>query len=70
MASGHPGTIFSIISAYLPCNLGCRFLTDVVFGNRHGMGTIRPAPLVLGKEPTGVVLVSACMVCDVGSIVA
>ncbi|KAL6754997.1 hypothetical protein V8C86DRAFT_3099855 [Haematococcus lacustris] len=33
-----------------------RYLTDVVFGNRHGMLTIRPAPLVLAGEPLGVVL--------------
>jgi len=36
--------------------VGDRYLTDVVFGNRHGMLTIRPLPLELGSEPTGVVL--------------
>ena len=35
-----------------------RYLTDIVFGNRHGMLTIRPAPLTTQGEPAGVVLVS------------
>ena len=34
-----------------------RYLTDVVFGNRYGMFTIRPQPLTLQGEPTGVALV-------------
>lgn len=36
--------------------IGDRYLTDVVFGNRHGMLTVRPAPLTNAGEPTGVVL--------------
>jgi phosphatidylglycerophosphatase GEP4 len=34
--------------------LRCRYLTDVVYGNRHGMLTIRVAPLETEGEPTGV----------------
>ncbi|GBF97341.1 hypothetical protein Rsub_10032 [Raphidocelis subcapitata] len=34
--------------------IGDRYLTDVVFGNRHGMLTIRVAPLTLRGEPPGV----------------
>ncbi|MEW5319018.1 MAG: hypothetical protein WDW38_010194 [Sanguina aurantia] len=36
--------------------VGDRYLTDIVFGNRHGMMTVRPAPLVLEGEPAGVVV--------------
>ncbi|GAQ83869.1 hypothetical protein KFL_001660060 [Klebsormidium nitens] len=32
--------------------VGDRYFTDVVFGNRHGMLTIRPAPLTAVGEPT------------------
>lgn len=39
--------------------VGDRFLTDVVFGNRHGMLTIRPAPLTRKGEPFGVVMARA-----------
>jgi hypothetical protein len=38
-------------------DLECRYLTDVVFGNRLGMMTIRPAPLTTKGEPLGVVMV-------------
>lgn len=31
-----------------------RYLTDVVFGNRHGMMTVRPRPLTREGEPLGV----------------
>lgn len=31
--------------------VGDRYLTDVVFGNRHGMLTIRVAPLTSKGEP-------------------
>uniref|UniRef100_A0A7S3QU54 Phosphatidylglycerophosphatase n=1 Tax=Dunaliella tertiolecta TaxID=3047 RepID=A0A7S3QU54_DUNTE len=34
--------------------VGDRYLTDVVFGNRHGMMTIRPEPLTTQNEPLGV----------------
>lgn len=36
--------------------VGDRYLTDVVFGNRHGMLTVRPVPLTRAGEPAGVVL--------------
>lgn len=36
--------------------VGDRYLTDVVFGNRHGMLTVRVAPMTLRGEPPGVVL--------------
>lgn len=38
--------------------VGDRYLTDVVYGNRNGLLTIRPSPLTLSGEPGGVVLVS------------
>lgn len=34
--------------------VGDRYLTDVVFGNRHGMLTVRVAPMTLRGEPPGV----------------
>ena len=37
--------------------VGDRYLTDVVYGNRNGMLTIRPAPLTLEGEPSTVHLV-------------
>ncbi|KAF5840080.1 mitochondrial PGP phosphatase-domain-containing protein [Dunaliella salina] len=40
--------------AYELLMVGDRFLTDVVFGNRHGMMTIRPEPLTTQNEPLGV----------------
>ena len=30
--------------------IGDRYLTDIVYGNRHGMLTIRPKPLTLQGE--------------------
>lgn len=36
--------------------VGDRYLTDVVYGNRHGMYTIRPEPLTLEGEPSGVLV--------------
>jgi hypothetical protein len=39
--------------------IGDRYLTDVVYGNRHGMLTIRPSPLTLQGEPFTVRLVRA-----------
>jgi phosphatidylglycerophosphatase GEP4 len=36
--------------------IGDRYLTDVVFGNRHGMLTIRVAPLTSKGEPPGVLV--------------
>ncbi len=36
--------------------IGDRLLTDVVFGNRHGMLTVRVAPLTSKGEPPGVLL--------------
>ncbi len=38
--------------------VGDRYLTDVVFGNRNGMLTIRPAPFTSKGEPKAVLLVS------------
>jgi phosphatidylglycerophosphatase GEP4 len=38
--------------------VGDRYLTDVVYGNRNGMLTIRPAPLTLEGEPSTVHLVT------------
>ena len=38
--------------------IGDRYLTDVVYGNRNGLLTIRPAPLTLEGEPSAVLLVS------------
>ena len=38
--------------------IGDRYLTDVVYGNRNGLFTIRPAPLTLEGEPSAVLLVS------------
>lgn len=36
--------------------IGDRYLTDVVYGNRNGLLTIRPAPLTLEGEPSAVLL--------------
>jgi phosphatidylglycerophosphatase GEP4 len=36
--------------------IGDRYLTDVVFGNRHGMLTVRVAPLTSAGEPPGVLV--------------
>lgn len=49
-----------VISLFL--HHGCRYLTDVVFGNGHGMLTIRPAPFTTHNEPLTVRLVRACRV--------
>lgn len=38
--------------------IGDRYLTDVVYGNRHGLLTIRPAPLTLEGEPSAVLWVA------------
>lgn len=38
--------------------VGDRYLTDVVFGNRNSMLTIRPAPFTAKGEPKAVLLVS------------
>ncbi len=40
--------------------IGDRYLTDIVYGNRNGLFTIRPAPLTLEGEPSAVLLVSCC----------
>ena len=41
--------------------IGDRYLTDVVYGNRNGLFTVRPAPLTLEGEPSAVLFVScAC----------
>ena len=37
--------------------VGDRYMTDVVFGNRLGMLTIRPAPLTWDGEPSTVKMV-------------
>ena len=37
--------------------VGDRYLTDIVFGNRLGMLTVRTAPLTLRGEPKAVLLV-------------
>ena len=37
--------------------VGDRYLTDVVWGNRHGMATVRVTPLTSKGEPPGVLLV-------------
>jgi len=36
--------------------IGDRYLTDIVYGNRNGLLTIRPAPLTLEGEPSAVLL--------------
>ncbi|DBA75186.1 hypothetical protein WJX77_000248 [Trebouxia sp. C0004] len=36
--------------------IGDRYLTDIVYGNRNGLFTIRPAPLTLEGEPSAVLL--------------
>ena len=41
--------------------IGDRYLTDVVYGNRNGLFTIRPAPLTLEGEPSAVLFVSAAL---------
>ena len=45
--------------------IGDRYLTDVVYGNRHGMLTVRVAPLTSKGEPPGVaaarVIEEACV---------
>ena len=41
--------------------IGDRYLTDVVYGNRHGLLTIRPAPLAVKGEPQVVQLVSSLL---------
>jgi predicted HAD superfamily phosphohydrolase YqeG len=38
--------------------VGDRYMTDVVFGNRLGMMTIRPAPLTWDGEPSTVKMVT------------
>ena len=38
--------------------IGDRYLTDVVYGNRNGLLTVRPAPLTLEGEPSAVLFVS------------
>ena len=38
--------------------VGDRYLTDIVFGNRLGMLTVRTEPLTLRGEPKAVLLVS------------
>jgi len=38
--------------------IGDRYLTDIVYGNRHGMLTIRPSPLTSEGEHQSVRLVS------------
>ena len=38
--------------------IGDRYLTDVVYGNRNGLFTVRPAPLTLEGEPSAVLFVS------------
>ena len=41
--------------------IGDRYLTDMVYGNRHGMLTVRPSPLTLAGETLAVRMVSpAC----------
>ena len=34
--------------------VGDRYLTDIVYGNRHGMLTVRPAPVTAAGEPRAV----------------
>lgn len=36
--------------------VGDRYLTDIVFGNRHGMLTVRVSPLTTAGEPPGVLV--------------
>jgi phosphatidylglycerophosphatase GEP4 len=38
--------------------VGDRYLTDVVYGNRLGLLTVRPAPVTAAGEPRAVRLVS------------
>lgn len=40
--------------------VGDRYLTDIVFGNRHGMLTVRPRPFTSEGEPVTVALVGGC----------
>ena len=37
--------------------IGDRYLTDMVYGNRHGMLTVRPSPLTLAGETLAVRMV-------------
>ena len=51
--------------------IGDRYLIDTVFGNKHGMLTIRPAPLTEHGEPKAVKLVRpqpapACLYWHIG----
>lgn len=41
--------------------IGDRYLTDVVYGNRNGLLTVRPAPLTLEGEPSAVLFVSLAL---------
>ena len=53
-----------IICCRCPANklimIGDRYLTDIVYGNRHGMLTIRPSPLTREGEPQAVRWVREC----------
>jgi len=42
------------VKAHEMVMVGDRYLTDVLYGNRHGMATVRVAPLVLVGESLGV----------------
>ena len=57
-------TDVSIICCRCPASklimIGDRYLTDIVYGNRHGMLTIRPSPLTREGEPQTVRWVSRC----------
>lgn len=44
------------------CAVCCRYLTDISFGNRHGMLTVRVQPLTAAGEPLGVVAVGGAVV--------
>lgn len=47
--------------------VGDRYLTDVVFGNRNAMLTVRPAPFTSAGEPKAVLLVRDGGMCRWGN---
>lgn len=60
-ATKKPGGSSSELEEHFGCSasqlvmIGDRYLTDVVFGNRHGMMTVYVQPLSTAGEPAGVV---------------
>ena len=50
--------------------IGDRYLTDIVYGNRHGMLTIRPSPLTAEGENLSVRWVSVFALRHLNSVQA